>query len=210
MSAILGRKIGMTVKFDESGEQIPVTVIQAGPCRVLKSKTVENDGYEAAVVGFEEIEGNRLKNQAKLGLFKKLGSPVFRVVREFRNLKAEDGSELSVEQFKAGDLLKVTGTSRGKGWAGAIKKWNFSRGRETHGAKFNRALGGTGMCEFPGRVFKGRKMSGRMGNEKVTQKSVEVVDVIKEDNLLVVKGSIVGGENGLLTIQKHGERKAAA
>lgn len=202
MSGILGRKVGMTVKFADNGEQLPVTVIHAGPCKVVSLRTEEKDGYKAAVVGFEQIEGAKVKNRAVLGNFKKAGTPVYKVLKEFRNLEAEAGSDLTVEQFKAGDRLTISGTSRGKGFASAIKRWNFSRGRETHGGNFNRAIGGTGMCEFPGRVFKGKKMPGRMGNDKVTRKNIEVIDVIPEENLLIVKGPITGGENGLLTIQK--------
>jgi large subunit ribosomal protein L3 len=210
MTAILGRKIGMTVKFDDGGKQVPLTVIQAGPCKVLQQKTAERDGYQAAVIGFEEVEGSKLKNRSLLGMFKKLGTPVYKVVREFRGLDAEAGSDLKVDGFSAGDNLQIEGVSRGKGWASAVKRWHFSTGRNSHGGKFVRALGGTGMCEFPGRVFKGRKMSGRMGGDKVTTRGIEVIDIIPEDNLLIVKGPVVGGENGLLKITKIGEAKKAA
>jgi len=210
MTGILGRKIGMTVKFGTDGEMIPVTVIQAGPCKVIGKRNQQAHGYEACMVGFEEVPGNRLRKKLLLGFFKKLGTPAYRVVREFRGLEADVGTDLSVENFKPGDLLKVTGYSRGKGWAGAIKRWNFSRGRETHGGNFNRAIGGTGMKEYPGRVLKGKKMSGRMGNDKKTYKSIEVVETIPEDNLLIVKGPIAGGENGLLKIVKYSQKAAAA
>lgn len=208
MSVLLGRKIAMTQSFSEEGTLLPVTVIQAGPCRVLGLRTKEQNGYEAAILGFEQIEGSKLKSKPGLGFFKKLGSPVFKVIREFRGMQAEINQEVSVEAFKAGDLLQIQGMSRGKGWAGAIKRWNFSRGRETHGGKFNRALGSTGNNTWPARTFRGRRMSGRLGYEKVSIKNVEVLSVIPEDNLLIVKGPVPGGENGLLTIKKIVERKA--
>lgn len=202
MGCLLGRKIGMTQAFAEDGGQKPLTVIQAGPCKVLEQKTLDRHGYSAVVVGFEEIEGAKA-NRPSLGRFKKLKTAVFKTIREFRNQDVEASADLNVEQFKPGDRLEIQGVSKGKGFASAIKRWNFSRGRETHGAKFNRAIGGTGGCEFPGRVFKGKKMPGHMGTDKVKLKNVEVVDVIPEENLLVVKGPIPGGHNGLLKIESQ-------
>jgi len=207
MSGILGRKIGMTVNFGVDGEMQAVTVIQAGPCKVLEQRTQEKHSYQAAVIGFEEVEGSRMKKKPRLGFFKKLGTPVYRVVREFRGLEVEPGTDIRVDQFAAGDRLTITGISRGKGWASAIKRWNFSRGRETHGGNFNRAIGSCGMKEFPARTIKGKKMSGRMGSDKITQKSVEVVEILPEDNLLIVRGPVVGGENALLKITKSGGSK---
>lgn len=208
MTAILGRKIGMTQSFDQNGKQVPVSIIQAGPCKVLATKSEQDDGYNAGVLGFEQTEGSKVKNKALLGYFKKLGTPVYRVIKEFRDLTAEVGSEISVSDFQAGDRLTVVGVSRGKGWASGIKRWNFSRGRETHGGNYNRSIGSCGMKEYPGRVLKGKKMSGRMGTDQKTVKNILVVDVIAEDNLLIVKGPIVGGENGLLYIQKMAKPKA--
>lgn len=202
MAVILGRKVAMTQAFNENGGLQPITIIQAGPCKVIETKTDEKNGYSSAVVGFDQIEGSKLKNKSLLGKFKKLGVPVFKVIREFRNFTAEQGSDLTVEQFQKGDKLVVSGRSKGKGFQNAIKRYNFSRGRETHGGNFNRAIGGTGMCEFPGRVFKGKKMPGHMGDRNLTQKSVTVVDVIPEENLLLVRGPVMGGKNGLLTIRK--------
>lgn len=210
MSGILGRKIGMTQSFSEEGALVPVTVIQAGPCKVLELRAKDKNGYESAVLGFEEVEGAKLRKKALLGYFKKLGSPVFKIVREFRGLSAEAGQDISVSQFQPGDLLQIQGTSRGKGWAGAIKRWNFARGRESHGGDYNRALGSTGNHTWPARTVPGRKMSGRMGSELISIKNIEVVDVIPEDNLLIVKGPVPGGENGLLKIVKIGEKKKAA
>lgn len=210
MTKILGRKIGMTQSFADEGTLVPCTVIQAGPCKVLQLKTKEKDGYESAVLGFEQVEGTKIKKRALLGYFKKLGTPVYKVVREFPGTEFEAGQDISVEQFQVGDVVEVQGVSRGKGWAGAIKRWNFSRGRETHGGNFNRALGSTGNNTWPARTVLGRKMSGRLGNETVTVKNLEVVAVMPEDNLLVLRGPVPGGENGLLKIIKTGEKKKAA
>lgn len=205
MTTLIGRKVGMTQNFGSEGQLTPLTVVQAGPCRVLTYRTQEKDGYEAAVVGFEEVAGSKLtnKNQAELGFFKKLGSPVYRTVREFSQRAAEPGSDLTVEQLQAGDRVEVRAVSKGKGWAGAIRRWNFSRGRETHGGKFNRALGSTGQNTEPARVMKGTKMSGRLGGESIYLRSVVVVDVIPEENLLVLKGPIPGGKGNLITIKKR-------
>lgn len=203
----------MTQMFNDDGHLVPLTIIQAGPCKVLKLKEAEKDGYSAAVVGFEETEGSKLRSKAKLGFFKKLGTPVYRVVREFKNFEAEAGQELTVKDFQKGDSLQIQGTSKGKGFAGAIKRWNFARGRETHGGKFNRALGGTGQATEPARVFKGRKMAGQLGGETVSVKSIEVVDTIPEESLLIVKGPVPGAKNGLLRIMKSNfkssEKKSA-
>lgn len=190
----------MTQSFGSDGKQTPLTVIQAGPCKVIELKTEDRDGYNSAVLGFEEVEGAKA-NRPTLGKFKKLKTPVFKTVREFRNFESEALADLKVDQFNVGDRIEVQGVSKGKGFASAIKRWNFSRGRETHGAKFNRAIGGTGMCEFPGRVFKGKKMPGQMGGATVKLKGVEVIEIIPEDNLLIVKGPIPGGVNGLLKIE---------
>ena len=211
MGALLGRKVGMTKAFGNDGKYIPVTIVAAGPCKVLKKRTTDKDGYASAVLGFEETEGAKVKNRAKLGMFKALGSSVYRVVREFRSLgEVEAGADLTVEQFSEGDKVVVRGRSKGKGFAGAIKRWGFSRGRETHGGKFIRAIGGTGMCEFPGRVYKGRKMPGHMGDENVMVRPVEVMKVIPEENLLLVKGPLPGGKNGLLRIESWGSAKKKA
>jgi large subunit ribosomal protein L3 len=176
----------------------------------LELRTKEKNGYEAAVLGFEPVEGARLKSKPQLGFFKKLSSPVFKVIREFRGVKAEVNQEVSVESFKPGDQLQIQGVSRGKGWAGAIKRWNFSRGRETHGGNFNRALGSTGNNTWPARTIPGRRMSGRLGFEKVSIKNVEVVAVMPEDHLLIVKGPVPGGEHGLLRIERIAETKTKA
>jgi large subunit ribosomal protein L3 len=162
------------------------------------------------VLGFEEIPGAR-SNKALLGFFKKLQAPVYRFIREFRGHEAPAGQDVGVAQFSKGEALTVEGVSIGKGWAGTIKRWNFSRGRQSHGGNFNRAPGSCGMHTWPARTIPGKKMPGRMGSEYVTLKSVEVVDVIPEENLLLLKGSVPGGEQSLLKIctSKHQKKKAA-
>ncbi len=210
MAAILGRKVGITSGYDANGGEIPVTVIQAGPCKVLSVRTKDKEGYEAAVVGFEEIEGVKLKKKSLLGFFKKLGTSCYQVVREFRDFKPEVGAELKVDQFQPGDILKIEGISKGHGWTSVIKKWNFGTGRESHGGNCQRKMGSSGMHTWPAHVIKGKKMSGRWGSERVTIRSVEVVQSIPEDNLLLVKGPLPGGRRGLLKIQKLSAAKAKA
>ncbi len=210
MGILLGRKIGMTQAFEEDGAMIPVTVVYAGPCRVLEQKTEEKHGYKASVLGFEEIPGARSRKPL-LGLFKKLQSPVFKFIREFRGTDATAGQDLKVDQFKKGETVSVEGISIGKGWAGVIKKYNFSRGRESHGGNFNRAVGSCGMHTWPARTIPGKKMPGHMGVEKVTLKTVEVVDVIPEENLILLKGPVPGADQALLKIwtSKFQKKKAA-
>lgn len=210
MAAILGRKVGITSGYDTKGNQIPVSVIQAGPCKVLGLRTKDKEGYEAAIVGFEEVEGARLKKKPLLGLFKKLGTACYKVVREFRDFKPELGAELKVDQFKPGDVLLVEGTSKGHGWTSVIKKWNFGTGRESHGGNCQRKMGSSGMHTWPAHVIKGKKMSGRWGSEKTTLRSIEVVQVLPEDGLLLVKGALPGGKRGLLKIQKLGTNAKAS
>jgi large subunit ribosomal protein L3 len=205
MSALLGRKVGITSGYDSMGEPIPVSVIQAGPCKVLSLRTPSKEGYDAAVLGFEEIEGAKVKSKPLLGLFKKLGTSCYRVIREFRGLKAEVGAEIKVDQFKPGEIVEVEGVSKGHGWSGVIKKWNFSRGRMSHGGNCKRKMGSSGMHTWPAHVIKGKKMSGRWGSENVSMRSVEVVSVIPEENLILVKGPVPGGRHGLLKIQKLGK-----
>ena len=206
MSALIGRKVGITSGYDSSGEPMPVSVIQAGPCKVLSVRTSAKEGYDAAVLGFEEIEGAKVKSKALLGVFKKLGTSCYRVIKEFRDMKVDAGSEIKVDQFEPGDIVKIEGVSKGHGWSGVIKKWNFATGRESHGGNCQRKMGSSGMHTWPAHVIKGKKMSGRWGSENVTLRSVEVVQVIPEENLLLVKGPLPGGIHGLLRIQKLGKK----
>ncbi|ABY94043.1 50S ribosomal protein L3 [Thermoanaerobacter brockii subsp. lactiethylicus] len=200
---ILGRKHGMTQIFDEKGEVIPVTVIEAGPCVVVQKKTVETDGYNAIQVGFGDVKEKRL-TKPLIGHFKKAGVPFKRYLREFRldDISGyEVGSEIKVDIFKPGDRVDVTGISKGKGFAGVVKRYGANRGPMSHGSKYHRRVGSMGATTDPGRTFKGKIMPGHMGHERVTIQNLEVVKVDPELNLLLVKGSVPGPKGSLLIIK---------
>lgn len=201
--AILGRKLGMTQIFNENGKIIPVTVVEAGPCVVLQKKTVEKDGYNAIQVGFADIR-EKLVNKPLKGHFAKAGASVKRFVKEFRleDISAyEVGSEFNADIFAAGDKIDVSGISKGKGFAGVIKRWNFHRGPETHGSKFHRAVGSMGASSSPSRTFKNKRMPGHMGNANTTVLNLEVVKVMPEKNVILIKGGIPGPNKGLVVIK---------
>ncbi len=204
MKGILGRKLGMTRVFDEAGVMIPVTVIQAGPCYVTQVKTTETDGYEAIQIGFEVVKPNKL-NKPELGHLKKHDLPPLRILREIRVEDAsqyEVGQVLTVEMFKPGDLVDVTGTSKGRGFQGGVKRYGFGGGPRTHGQSDRlRAPGSIGAGTFPGRVLPGTRMAGRMGNRRVTVQNLEVVRVDPENNLILVKGAVPGHKKGLVIIR---------
>lgn len=201
--AILGKKIGMTQIF-EDGKVVPVTVIEAGPNFVLQTKTTEKDGYVAIQVGFDE---KREKNTTKplMGIFNKAGVKPQRFVREFRVATVDGyalGQEIKVDILANAEFVDITGTSKGKGTAGVMKRHNFHGNRATHGVSRNHRLGGSiGNSSTPGEVYKGRKMAGRLGNDKVTVQNLKVVRVDAENNLLLVKGAVPGAKNGYLTIK---------
>lgn len=201
--AILGKKIGMTQIF-EDGKIVPVTVIEAGPNFVLQTKTTENDGYVAIQVGFDE---KREKNTTKplIGIFNKAGVKPQRFVRELRVGSVDAyalGQEIKVDILAGVEFVDITGTSKGKGTAGVMKRHNFHGNRATHGVSRNHRLGGSiGNSSTPGEVYKGRKMAGRLGNDKVTVQNLKVVRVDAENNLLLVKGAVPGAKNGYLTIK---------
>ncbi len=201
--AILGKKIGMTQIF-EDGKTVPVTVIEAGPNFVLQTKTTENDGYVAIQVGFDE---KREKNTTKplMGIFNKAGVKPQRFVRELRVDSVDAyalGQEIKVDILAGVEFVDITGTSKGKGTAGVMKRHNFHGNRATHGVSRNHRLGGSiGNSSTPGEVYKGRKMAGRLGNDKVTVQNLKVVRVDAENNLLLVKGAVPGAKNGYLTIK---------
>mgnify|MGYP000259167088 CR=1 FL=1 len=194
---ILGKKVGMTQIFTEAGELIPVTVIEATPNVVLQVKTVETDGYNAIQVGFDD-KREVLSNKPAKGHVAKANTAPKRFIREFKNVEGlEVGAEITVETFAAGDVVDVTGTSKGKGFQGGVKRWNFRTQDATHGNSLShRVLGSIGQNQTPGRVFKGKKMAGHLGNERVTVQSLEVVRVDAERKLLLVKGSVPGAING--------------
>ena len=203
MKNILGRKVGMTQVFKEDGSVVPVTVIEAGPLYVVQKKTVEKDGYNAIQIGFENIKEHRLNKPAK-GHFDKSDVSYKKYLKEFRVENPDDfqiGQEIKVDVFQEGDMVDVIGTSKGKGTQGVIKRHGFGRGRETHGSKFHRAPGGMSAGTYPGRVFKGHRMAGRMGNERVTVQNLEVVRVDAEKNLILIRGGVPGPKKGLVTIK---------
>ncbi len=207
MNGILGRKIGMTSIFDEKGESIPCTVIEAGPCFVTQIKTKELDGYDAVQVGFEE-KHERLITKPMIGHFKKAGVSPKRKVHEFRGFDvstAKLGEEIKVDAiFSKGDIVSVRGTSKGHGFQGVVKRHHFGGGFRTHGqSDRERAPGSIGSSSYPSRVFKGMKMAGRMGGENVTVKNLRVVQIIPESNLVLIKGSVPGHNNSFIEIHKE-------
>lgn len=200
--AILGTKVGMTQIFSEEGKAIPVTVIQAGPCVVTQVKGTENDGYNAIQVGYKEQKETRLNKPMKGHLAKGQVKPV-KVLREFRvdnSAEFKVGQEIKADIFDAGDQVDVTGISKGKGFAGPIKRHGFGRGPETHGSRYHRRTGSLGAVG-PNRVFKGSKLPGRMGTDKITVQNLQVVKVDAERDLILVKGAVPGPNKALLTIK---------
>ncbi|MBW2580541.1 MAG: 50S ribosomal protein L3 [Deltaproteobacteria bacterium] len=207
VNALIGKKLGMSQLFSPDGEVTPVTVIQVGPCTVTQIKSVESDGYNAVQLGFGEKKPQRTKKPL-LGHFKKSGKGPFAVVREVRVDDVgefELGQEVSADIFQVGELVHVVGKSKGKGFAGTIKRWNFSRGPMSHGGMNKRAPGSIGCSATPARVIKGRKMPGQMGNRRATVKGLMVVDVRPEENIILVRGAVPGGRNGVVFIKKSGK-----
>lgn len=201
--AILGTKIGMTQIFDENGKVIPVTVILAGPCTVVQKKTVETDGYEAVKVGFGEVREKSL-NKPDKGQFAKADVAPKKYLRELRldDCSALNvGDEIKADVFAAGDKIDVTGISKGKGFAGPMKRWGLHRGPMAHGSGYHRGSGSMGACSNPGRVMKGKKLPGHMGVARVTVQNLEVVKVDVENNLILLKGAVPGNKGGLVTIK---------
>ncbi len=199
---LIGRKIGMTQVFDEKGNVIPVTVVELGPCAVVQKKTVENDGYNAVQLGFEDKKVTRTNKPMK-GHFDKANVAPKKILKEFR---LEDDSALNVgdiikaDIFAAGEKVDVVGTSKGKGTAGVIKRWNFSRLKETHGTgPVARHAGSLGVID-PARIFKGKKMAGHLGSERVTVQNLDVVKVDAENNLIAIKGAIPGPKKGIVMV----------
>ena len=202
--AILGRKIGMTQVFQENGSLVPVTVIEAGPCVVTQIKTREKEGYNALQIGFSDIR-EKLLNKPLKGHFDRAKVPYKRYLREIRVSNVEDykvGSEIKADIFSAGDKVDVTGYSKGKGFAGSIKRFNYGRGPESHGSKYHRGPGSLGSTTSPGRVLKGKGLPGRIGMDRVTVQNLEVIKVDPEHNLVLVKGSVPGAKGSLVMIKK--------
>ena len=201
---LIGKKIGMTQIFDEKGRVIPVTVVEAGPCVVTQKKTVEKDGYEAVQVGFGDLKANKVTKPLK-GHFDKGGVAPKRILKEFRFDNTEEyqvGDLIKADAFSNGEKVDVTGTSKGKGYAGVIKRWNFGRLKETHGTgPVARHSGSNGACSSPSRVFKGMKLAGHLGSERVTVQNLLVAKVDAENNLIAIKGAIPGPNGGTVVIR---------
>ena len=200
---LIGQKVGMTTIFDKEGRAIPVTVVHAGPCVVVQSKNNENDGYASVQVGYGERKESRVSGGEK-GHFKKAGVKPARVLKEFRlenGQTFEVGHEFKVDMFAEGQLVDVIGTSIGRGFAGMQKRWNAGRGPMSHGSKFHRHPGSIGAGTTPSRVYKGRKMAGRMGGKQTTVKKLTVVGVDAEKNVILIKGGVPGHESGMLIIR---------
>jgi large subunit ribosomal protein L3 len=204
MAAIIGRKVGMTQIFAEDGARIPLTVIEAGPCPVTLVKNLERDGYEAVQIAFGALRP-KLLSKPEIGHLKAAGAPPMRHLHEFA--PDEIGAELSVGDivtvagFESGQMVRVTGTSKGKGYAGTIKRHNFKRGPASHGSHNVRGPGSIGAAAYPARVFKGLRMSGHMGARTVTQRGLQIVDCDPERNLLLVRGAVPGGVNGIVIVR---------
>ena len=203
MTGILGRKLGMTQVFDESGRIYPVTVVEAGPCCVLQVKTKENDGYEAIKVGFGEIKKEKNVNKAMKGIFKKAGTASYRLLKEFPMADVKVGEMITVDKFQKGDLISVAGVSKGKGFQGVMKRHHYKGGAASHGSTSYREPGSIGASSFPSRVWKNKGMPGHMGSELITVKNLKVVDIKAEQNLILILGAVPGSKGTYLEIRKE-------
>ena len=204
MSGLIGKKIGMTSIFDENGKNIPCTVIQAGPCVVTQVRTKEVDWYEALQLGFDD-KAEKQSNKALNGHFKKAGTTAKRRVVEFQGFEQDFklGDEILVDHFEEGEFVDVSGTSKGKGFQGVVKRHGFAGSERTHGQQsMNRAPGSVGAASYPARIFKGMRMAGRMGGDNVKVQNLRVLKVVKDKNLIVVKGAVPGHNNAYVIIQK--------
>lgn len=217
MSAIIGKKVGMTQIFREDGTVVPVTVVEAGPCVVTAVRKADRDGYDAVQLGFGEVDDAKL-TKAELGHLKKAGAGGLKHLVEFRDAvlgKGQEGDDaesatkvgdtVTVAAFEAGQRVKVSGVSVGKGFQGTVKRHNFARGPETHGSHNVRAPGSVGASAFPARVFKGLRMPGRMGGKRVTQRGLEIAEIDAERNLLLIKGSVPGPRNTVVEVRRDGD-----
>lgn len=205
MSSLIGRKLGMTQKFADDGSVIALTVLKVGPCVVVQRKTAERDGYDAVQLGFVEAGRKFKANKPAEGHFKSAGSAPCRVVREFKLGPDDDakvGESIKVSVFEPSDKVRITGVSKGKGFAGVIKRHGFGGGRASHGSMFHRAPGSIGQSAWPSKVMKGMRMPGQMGGDRVTVKNLEVVEVIEDEDLLLVKGAVPGAPGSYVEIVK--------
>jgi len=206
VNGIIGKKLGMTQVFAADGTVTPVTVIKAGPCVVVQRKTVASDGYEAVQLGLVEDKGPKRTNKPMAGHFSRAGIPPTRILREFRLKDAAEGvnvgDKVLCDQFNADDIIDVIGTSKGRGFAGFMKRHGFHGGRASHGSMFHRAPGGIGASAYPSRVYKGTKMAGHMGVERKTTKNLRVVRVDADENIILVRGAVPGPNGAYVLIKK--------
>lgn len=205
LNGLLGKKVGMTRYFGEDGQSTPVTLLRVGPCVVVQKKTVDKEGYNAVQLGFEPKKGGRV-NKPLSGHFRASGGQGYYYLKEFRVEDPEGfdlGQVITSDIFDIGEMVSVSGWSKGRGFAGVMKKWGFSGGKKTHGSRSHRIPGSIGASATPGRVQKGKKLPGRMGNRRVTVKNLRVVDVRPEMNAVIVKGAVPGSRNGLIEVNKQ-------
>ncbi len=205
IEGLIGKKIGMTQTFDEEGNVAPITVIKVGPCTVIQKKTREKDGYSALQLGLVEEKGKKKATRPLEGHYGKSGVPPMKILKEFQFAEkgeVKEGDQFFVDIFQIGEKVHVVGTSKGKGFAGVVKRWGFHGGKATHGSMFHRRPGSTGASAYPSRVMKGKKLPGHMGCKRVTVKNLKVIQADKENNLLVVKGAVPGARGGYLLIKK--------
>jgi large subunit ribosomal protein L3 len=211
VNGILGIKLGMTQIYAEDGTAIPCTVLQAGPCVVVQRRTADTDGYDAVQLGLVEFIKAQRVNKPMIGHFKKAGVAPMRFVREFRlkdsKEETKQGDRVLADSFEVGELVDVAGISKGRGFAGGVKRWHYRGGDATHGSMFHRAPGGIGASSFPSRVWKGQHFPGRMGTDRVTARNLRVVKVDAEENLLLVRGAVAGPNGAYIEIRKTGRKK---
>ncbi len=204
VNRLLGKKLGMTRYFLENGACVPVTILKVGPCFIIQKKSIKKEGYNAVQLGFEPKKEKRVKKPLK-GHFAKAGKGCFAFLKEVKVDNPDNfelGQEIKADLFKIGDVVNVSGNTKGRGFAGVMRRWGFSGGPQTHGSRSHRIPGSIGCCATPGRVHKGRKMPGRMGNKRVTIKNLKVIDVRPEMDIVVVSGAVPGSRNSLVEICK--------
>ncbi len=205
IEGLIGKKVGMTQTFDEEGNVAPITVIKVGPCTVIQKKTRKKDGYSAIQLGLVEEKGKKKATKPLVGHYEKSGVPPMKILKEFQFAEkgeVKEGDQFFVDIFQIGEKVHVVGMSKGKGFAGVVKRWGFHGGKATHGSMFHRRPGSTGASAYPSRVMKGKKLPGHMGNKRVTVMNLKVIQADKENNLLVVKGAVPGARGGYLLIKK--------
>jgi len=210
IQGLIAKKIGMSQQFDDAGNVVPVTVLKAGPCTVIQKKTAEKDGYAAVQLGFVEERGPRKPGKPQIGHFQKAGVPVVRKLQEVGctdPAAVKEGDQVLVDIFEVGETIHVTGTSKGKGFAGVVKRHHFAGGGAAHGSMFHRAPGSIGSSSYPSRVIKGMRMGGHMGHDRVTVRKLKVVATDKDQNLLLVKGAVPGAKGGYVLVQKAAKAK---